>query len=88
MSFVDRMAEDVWSDADIVRRTEAMIRSEFPAEAETISNRKALDAATVVYVLDEADEAEQALYHLTARSATRGPPSQPGRPADAWSRYR
>ena len=69
MSFVDLMAEDVWSEADIVRRTEAMIRSEFPAEAETILNRKALGVATGVYVLDEADEAELARYHAVTLAA-------------------
>lgn len=49
MSFVDLMANDAWSDADILRRTEAMIRSEFSAEAEAIINRKAMGLALGTY---------------------------------------
>lgn len=37
---VNLMASDIWTDADITRRTEAIVRSQFSAEAETILNRK------------------------------------------------
>lgn len=69
MSFVDLMASDVWSDADITRRTEAMIRSEFPAESEMILNRKVLGASVGSYTLTEAEQAEVARYAIIAGEA-------------------
>ena len=58
MSFINLLANDVWSDADIVNRTEAMIRSEFSVQAETIMNRKLLGEATGSYTLNDDEKAE------------------------------
>lgn len=69
MSFVDLKACDIWSEADIIRRTEALIRSEFPAEAETILNRKVLGATTGAYILTAAEEAELARYRAVTLAA-------------------
>ena len=69
MSFVDLMANDVWSEADIVRRTEAMIRSEFSLEAETILNRKVLGYSLGTYTPTPADQAEIARYDQVAKDA-------------------
>lgn len=40
MSFVNLMANDIWSESDIILRTEAMVRSECSASREFILNRK------------------------------------------------
>lgn len=69
MSFVDLMADDRWSEADIVRRTEAMIRSEFSAEAETILNRKVSGMVLGIYTPTEAEQAEMARYQATVEAA-------------------
>lgn len=68
-SFVNMMADDIWSEADIVRRTEAMIRSEFSIEVETILNRKVLGISIGSYTPTEADLAEIARYDEVARHA-------------------
>lgn len=69
MSFVDLMADDVWAEADIVRRTEAMIRSEFSAEAETILNRKVSGMVLGIYTPTEAEQAEMGRYQATVEAA-------------------
>jgi len=69
MSFVDLMADDRWSEADIVRRTEAMIRSEFSAEAETILNRKVSGMVLGIYAPTEAEQAEMAAYQAAVEAA-------------------
>lgn len=58
MSFINLMASDVWSDADITRRTEAMVRSRFPESAELIINRKLQGAALGQYQLSLEEQAE------------------------------
>lgn len=68
-SFINMMANDVWSDADITRRTEAMLRSEFSQEAETILNRKVLGASMGTYILTPQDQADIARYNAVALSA-------------------
>lgn len=57
-SFVDLMANDVWSDADITNRTEAMLRSQFSLVDEQVLNRKVSGAALGVYTLTPEDRAE------------------------------
>lgn len=63
------MADDVWTDADITRRTEAMIRSEFPLEAETVLNRKVLGMSLGTYTPSDADLIEIARYNEVALAA-------------------
>lgn len=69
MSFVDLMASDVWSEADITRRTEALVRAEFSAERETILNRKVSGALAGQYQLTEAEQAEVALFQRVTLAA-------------------
>ena len=61
-SFVNLMASDVWSEADISNRTEALIASEFSPTAVAILNRKATGAALGQYQLSAEDAAEIARY--------------------------
>jgi hypothetical protein len=68
-SFVNLMADDFWSETDIIRRTEAMIRSEFSLELETILNRKVSGMALGTYQPTEQDLADIARYDEVARAA-------------------
>lgn len=68
-SFVSLHGTDVWSEHDIVRRTEAMIRSEFSAEAEAILNRKATGAALGQYALTADEQVELAAYMAASEAA-------------------
>lgn len=69
MSFINLMANDIWSDADITRRTEAMIRSEFSLDAETILNRKVLGISLGTYTPTAQDQADIARYDQVAKAA-------------------
>ena len=69
MSFVDLMASDVWTDADITRRTEAMVRSRFTEAAELVINRKLQGAALGQYRLTPAEQAEVAAFNATVFDA-------------------
>jgi hypothetical protein len=69
MSFVDLMKSDVWSEADIVRRTESIIRGEFSAEAETILNRKTTGSVLGTYKLSETDLADLNRYVQVCEAA-------------------
>ncbi len=68
MSFINMMASDVWSDADITRRTEAMLRTEFNQEAETILNRKVLGISLGTYEPTAQDQADIARYDQVAKA--------------------
>ncbi len=68
-SFINLMANDIWSEADIIRRTEAMIRSEFSLDVETILNRKVLGISIGTYTPTDADLAEIARYDQVAKAA-------------------
>jgi hypothetical protein len=59
-SFIDMMGSDVWSDADITRRTEAMVRSVMSLQDEMVLNRKVQGAALGEYTLTEQDQADMA----------------------------
>ena len=61
-SFVNLMASDIWSEADITNRTEALIASEFSPTAVAILNRKATGAALGQYQLSAEEAAEIARY--------------------------
>lgn len=69
MSFINMMANDVWSDADITRRTEAMIRTEFSQEAETILNRKVLGYSLGTYEPTPQDLEDMLRYDQVAKAA-------------------
>lgn len=68
-SFINLMADDIWSEADIIRRTEAMIRSEFSLEVETILNRKVSGMSLGTYQPTEQDLADMARYDQVAKAA-------------------
>lgn len=68
MSFINLMADDVWSEADIVNRTEAMVRSKFSAQEEVILNRKVL-GASMNFTLSPADQAEVGEFQATVLAA-------------------
>lgn len=69
MSFVNLLADDIWSEADIVRRTEAMIYSQFSREQEAILNRKATGAALGQYELTPAEQADLVRYSQVSDAA-------------------
>ena len=71
MSFINLMASDVWTDADITRRTEAMVRSRFTEAAELIINRKLQGAALGQYQLSLDEQAEVAAFNEAVFEARR-----------------
>lgn len=70
MSFIDLLADVVYTDGDILNRTEAMVRNEFSAEAETILNRKVTGAALGTYTMTDADRAEIARFAAVTQIAS------------------
>lgn len=68
-SFVNLMANDVWSEADIVNRTEALIHAEVSRQAEQILNRKVTAAAIGQYVLTPDEQAEVVRYAALCNAA-------------------
>lgn len=58
MSFVDLMGNDRWSDADITRRTESMVREHFSAAEEMILARRVTGQGLGFYAMTAADQAE------------------------------
>lgn len=61
-SFVNLMGNDIWTETDIINRTEALIRSEFPDAAVAILNRKATGAALGQYTMTAEEQGELARY--------------------------
>jgi len=58
MSFIDLMSNNVFTDQEITRRTELMIRTSFTEEEELILNRKLSAKITGVYQPTPEEEAE------------------------------
>lgn len=69
MSFVNLMSNDRWSDSDITRRSEAMVRSVISADRETILNRKLQGQALGQYELTPDDLVELQLFNQTVFAA-------------------
>lgn len=69
MSFVNLMASDRWSEADLTRRTEALVRAEFSAEREDILNRKLSGALAGLYTLTAEEEVELAHFQAVVELA-------------------
>lgn len=61
MSFIDMMADRVWTDAEIINRTEAMVRAVVSVADELVLNRKVQGAALGQYTLTAEDQAQMAL---------------------------
>jgi hypothetical protein len=62
MSFVNLMGNDVWSEADIINRTESMIASQFPLVE--ILRRKVLGQMEGQYALTPAENDEYLAYKM------------------------
>ena len=69
MSFVDLMANDRWSDADITARTEAMLRSQFSAVDEQILNRDFTGALSGLAPMTPELQARAAAFKAAAEAA-------------------
>ena len=69
MSFIDLLSNDVWSDIDITNRTEAILRSEFPIQAEMILNRKVVGQIGGMYQLTDSEKEELVRYQLAVENA-------------------
>lgn len=61
-SFVNLMGNDRWTETDIVNRTEAILRSQFSAQEETIINRKVTGQQLGQYTMTAAEQAELSTY--------------------------
>lgn len=61
MSFIDMMADRIWTDAEITNRTEAMVRAVVSVAEELVLNRKLQGAALGQYTLTADDQAQMAL---------------------------
>jgi hypothetical protein len=73
MSFVNLMASDIWSEADIVRRTEALAHAELTIEEEAILSRKVLSAMLGKWEMSAEDLATQARFvHACTAAHTEG----------------
>jgi len=62
MSFVDLMANDDWSEADIANRTEAILRGQFSVVDEQVLNRKVTGNMLGIYAMDDDDRAQVAAF--------------------------
>lgn len=69
MSFIDMMANDVWTDQDITSRTEAMVRAVVSLQEELVLNRKLEGARAGQYTLSADDEAGMALLAQAGAAA-------------------
>ncbi len=58
MSFIDMYSNDIWTDADITNRTEAMVRAVMPLQDELVLNRKIQGANLGEYTLTEKDQSD------------------------------
>lgn len=65
MSFVDMMKDDVWTEADVVNRTENMIRSKYSQAEELILNRKMSGVFSGLYSLTADEQAELQDFNVT-----------------------
>ena len=61
-SFINLMADDIWSEKDITNRTEAMVRSVISADDEVILNRKITGVILSQWVMSEEDLALQSRF--------------------------
>lgn len=69
MSFIDLMSNTIWSEADIVRRTEEIIHGQFSREAENIINRKVTGAMLKAYTPTAEEQAELMYYAAVCEQA-------------------
>lgn len=58
MSFIDLMSHTIFTESDILKRTESMIRTYYSREQENILNRKMTGVMTGTYTLSESESME------------------------------
>ncbi|MDH4450126.1 MAG: hypothetical protein QE265_05985 [Rhodoferax sp.] len=68
-SFVNLLKSDVWSEADIVNRTESMISAQFAPHEVVILNRKVTAATIGAHTLTTAEQEELARYNQVCLDA-------------------
>lgn len=69
MSFIDLMANDVWSEADITHRTEAMLHGQVSKEQELILSRKMIGFSLGLVIPTAEEQVELTTYQLAAEAA-------------------
>lgn len=69
-SFVDLMGHHVWTEEDITRRTEAIVRAQFSSEAETILQRKVTGQILGQYHLTDDEQAQLAAFSALSLEAS------------------
>jgi hypothetical protein len=69
MSFINLMASNVWSAADIVRRTEAELHGQISKESELILSRKMIGFSLGLMIPTAEEAAELTLYEMAAYQA-------------------
>ena len=68
-SFINLMANDIWSDHDITNRTEDMIHSVYTVQAETILNRKVTGFLAGLYQLSADEQSDLVRYSQVCKEA-------------------
>lgn len=68
-SFIDLMAGDRWSEADIVNRTEAVIAKDFPPARAEILSRKVMGQMLGQYALTADEQVEVGQYAMVSAQA-------------------
>jgi len=66
---IDLMANDIWTDADITERTEAMVRSVLSDQEQAILLRKIVAASMGLWVLTDAEKELQQLFSAACDEA-------------------
>jgi len=66
---IDLMSNEIWSDADITVRTEAMVRSVVSDQEQAILMRKVVAASIGQWVLTDAEKALQARFSAACDEA-------------------
>jgi len=69
MSFVNLLESTVYTEADIINRTEAMVHSVTPVQAEIILNRKLTGQIAGQYTMTLDEQAELAAYIAACNAA-------------------
>ena len=69
MSFINLLSNEIWSDNDITNRTEAILRSEFPVQAELILNRKVVGQIGGMYQMTDSEKEELTRYQVAVENA-------------------
>lgn len=69
MSFIDMNANDVWSEQDIVNRTEEIKRNKYSDQEELILNRKVSGMQLGMYTLTASEQAELMDFNATVVQA-------------------